>query len=196
MKNLGQQKGFSLIEILTVIVIISILAAIAALSVFEAIREGTVSRERDLLVAAVQEAKARSISSRPSGIRFAGGGGSYDIIVMKGNCSTTSATLCNGDTDCPATEYCSMGAFRYDGNISRITVLSTHSPGTGITVGWTRLTGSGNCASATDNILWFDRKGIPRCANWGLGMTSLTVTMAGSTKKVSIDEAGRVKYEN
>jgi len=196
MRFLRQQRGFTLIEILAVIIIVGIVSALAVLSVFEAIREGTVSRERDVLVSTIEETKARSISSRPSGIRFAAGGGSYDIIVMRGNCSATTGTLCNADTDCPATEFCSMGAFRYDGNVSRITVLSTYILGGGVTVGWARTTGSGNCASATDNILWFDRKGIPRCSNWGLGMTTINVTMSGRTKEVWIDRAGRTRYEN
>jgi len=189
-------QGYSLVEVLTVVAIVSILASIAALSVFEAIRDGTLSRERDTLLANIEEAKARSISSRPSGIRFNAGGTSYETIVMRGNCNANPATLCNADSDCVSPDYCSMGAFQYDGNSSRIHVLNTYNFPSGMIIGWTRQTSASECSNATDVLLWFDRKGVPRCSNWGLGMTTLDLTLSGKTKSVVIDRAGRVKYEN
>jgi type IV fimbrial biogenesis protein FimT len=67
-----------------------------------------------------------------------------------------------------------------------------------------------------DNILWFDRKGIPRCSNWSFGMLTILIkkdsTLSDATckgadntaltsdddrrcKAVVVDTAGRVRYE-
>lgn len=198
MRYVSLRGGYSLVEVLTVIVIVSILAALASLGVYETIREGTLSRERDTLLANIEEAKARSISSRPSGIQFVDGGASYQIIAMRGECANTAPVkLCITDTDCTASgSFCSLGNFRYDGTTGKIQVLSTHELGNGVTVSWNRVTSAGECSSAADKLLWFDRKGVPRCTNWGLGMSTLTVTMGGRSKTVIIDSAGRTRYEN
>lgn len=198
MRYIRTCEGYSLVEVLTVIVIVSILAALASLGVYETIREGTLSRERDTLVANIEESKARSISSRPSGIQFMAGGTSYQIIALRGLCTNSiTVTRCVSDTECTAAgSFCSLGNFRYDGDTDRIQVLSTHVLGNGVTVAWNRITSAGECSNAADAILWFDRKGVPRCSNWGLGMSELSVTMGGRSKTVNIDSAGRTRYEN
>jgi len=41
--------------------------------------------------------------------------------------------------------------------------------------------------------LWFDRKGVPRCKNWGLGMGTIKISNGKSFREIVISKNGRFK---
>lgn len=56
-----------------------------------------------------------------------------------------------------------------------------------VTLSWT------NCSG--DKELWFDRKGIPRCKDWGYGDGVIRLSKSGKIKLIKLEKTGRIQYE-
>lgn len=182
----GCQAGYSLVEMLVVIAIASVLISIATIGFSQFITNSKLNEYRDNLLSYIQEARTRSITSMPYGIVFAAN--SYQFVMLKdGRCSTTTATACNIDSDCPSGEVCNSGNFQWDSVDSSVTVNN-------VSLGNYTLTWNG-CSNVTDHTLWFDRKGIGRCVDWSYGMGTITITSGSMSKTLVIDSTGKVKYE-
>jgi len=69
----SEMRGFTLIELLVTISIISILIVIASLQAVSWIRESTVSENRDMLLADIEDVKLKSLTGYPQGIFVIGG---------------------------------------------------------------------------------------------------------------------------
>lgn len=195
----NEVKGYSLIEVLTVIVIVSILAGLSSIAYRAIIVQGAMHQARADLVATLEQAKTLSITGLPHGIVF-DNDRQYRLVQLNEQtyCSTSTGTTgCNTVTNvpCPAGEYCTKGNMRRDATDSLVT-LETHTVGNLVQVSWNRsIDASSPCVSATDSELWFDRRGVPRCSNWELGMSTVSVVSGSRALPITIDRAGKIRYE-
>jgi len=165
-------KGYTLVEMLVVIVIIGILISMATIGINAFLRNSKLNEYRDGFLSMVEEARTRSIVSVPHAIEFVNGS-NYRLVRLN---DVNNNFIVDGS----------------EGN----TVIESASLKSDYTISWNRDTsGADPCTDASDSLLWFDRKGIPRCNNWGLGMSTITFTSKSMTKQIVIDRAGKIKYE-
>lgn len=168
---LKDNKGITLVELLAVIAIISILAGMAAISFNNFYVNMQLIEMRDNLLGLIQEARMRSVASLPHAVSF----------------STNAVTMLRlNDTN---------DNLRFDASDSYVAVGHQIAIPVGMTVSWNRTTGTDLCAAASDSFLWFDRKGMPRCSNWGLGPCTITIAKGSNSISIVVDRAGKVKYE-
>lgn len=185
-------RGFTLIEVLTVIMIIAILCTLAFIGGRGMLRSSQLNDSRDQFMAAIEEARARSVTGRPHGIVI-DSASAYRVVRLSdsGYCSKTTTTACNC-TDgcasaCPGGEICLFGDFRRQGTESIVSLYTVNLKSN------MQISRSNACG---DGEIWFDRKSIPRCSDWALALTTILFTKEGDTRKITLDKSGRVKYEN
>lgn len=198
-------KGVTLIELLIVLLIIGIISALVTVDTSWWIRETRLTEARDTMLADIENAKLRSITGRPHAVFFfmpsAPALNRYELHQL---------TDTNGDFIPDPNDTTEP---KPNLGVAEVKGYNCQSPYTTITPG---IAGNdaycfpqdykislSNCT--TNNRLWFDRKGIPRCSGWGLGMATITLfrdTNANNTldsgelsKTIIIDTVGKIKYE-
>ena len=194
------RTGVTLVELLIVIAIIGIIVLFATIDTAWFQRDARVTEARDRLLADIEEAKLKSITTVPHGIVVASAGAtSYTVVqLMDYRCSNSSTTACLADSDCTSPGTCTVtGNFKRDTGEATSTV-TTGSLSTNVKVNWNNGT-----------ELWFDRKGVPRSSTWLSGAGTFTVwydadndsDFAGDDvsveprKTIILTNMGRVKYE-
>ena len=161
-----EMRGVTFIELIIVLTIIGIITLLAAVSVRWQANESRLSAMRDKFLADCEFIRINSIAREPHGIFMYPD--KYEIRRLHD-------TNKNFIRDTGESTYLFPAP---DG-----TVLLSE----GMNLLWN------SCKK--NNELWFDRKGIPRCQNWGLGMGTFTFKRDDQKKTISIDRAGRIKYE-
>jgi prepilin-type N-terminal cleavage/methylation domain-containing protein len=161
-----EMRGVTFIELIIVLTIIGIITLLAAVSVRWQANESRLSAMRDKFLADCEFIRINSIAREPHGIFMYPD--KYEIRRLHD-------TNKNFIRDTGESTYLFPAP---DG-----TVLLSE----GMSLLWN------SCKK--NNELWFDRKGIPRCQNWGLGMGTFTFKRDDQKKTISIDRAGRIKYE-
>ena len=179
-------KGFTLIEVIVVMVIVGIVVVLALVNIEWFQRDVKLTQMRDQLLADLEYAKRMSIAQAPHGLFLysnkyearlltdADGnfirGASEATTVFPGTCDGSPSTTCTSAAGCPSGQSC----------------VGSYPLPTSMVLTWD--TCSGNLE------LWFDRKGIPRCNNWTVGSGILTLTRSGQTKAISINSTGKMVY--
>lgn len=181
-------RGLTLIELIVVIAIIAIISTLATVNIQWWMRDSRLNEIRDVIMADLEDIKLKSVTGVPHGIRFEGSK-NYSIIVLE-------------DLD---------GDFIKDLN-EPVKVFNNPNPSlfplpSNYIIKW------GNTQE-----LWFDRKGRPRNADWGLGMGSIKICYdesrdnkccdpkerecnppedkeAETLKTIVISREGRIQYE-
>jgi len=192
------ESGLSLVELLVVIALIAIVASFSTY-IMDTYRRAVISKIRDDVLSTLERARTLSITSVPHGMSCSGS--QIALVGLKdGRCcpkdNTTpcppNATPCYDDSDCGSGDQCDPGNYILDENDTKVLE------------GWYTLPASysicciGSCASY---VVWFDRKGVPRDASWGLGMTTVRINHInkdGSSTEVStitVSPSGRIQYE-
>lgn len=138
-------KGLTLIEILIVLVIIGIIALLMTVDTSWLMRETRVSEARDRLLADIEDVKLKSIAQVP-----------HAVVISS---ATSYKKVSLNDTN---------GNFMKD--TSGIPETSTDIPNSTVTLPLNVRVSWNNGSE-----LWFDRKGIPRTANWGYGSGTFVV---------------------
>lgn len=188
----NKMRGFTLIEVLTVIVIISILCTLAFIGGRGMLISSQLNESRDQFLAAIEEAKTRSVTGRPHGIVI-DSTSVYRLVRLtdSGFCSKTTTTACNCtdgcSSPCPGGEICLFGDFRRQGTESLASLYT-------VTLKSNMQIARANACG--DAELWFDRRGVPRCSDWSLALSTISFSKEGNTRSITLDRAGRVKYEN
>lgn len=191
----NQVKGLSLIELMVTIAIMTILMAMATLAYRAFIVQGALHQARSDLVATLEKAKAQSLTGSPHGVVF-DSNRQYRLVRLReaGFCSKTTTTACTQNSDCPG-EFCMMGNLRREAGES-LDLLETHDTGNLVRLAWSRSSDVVEpCTGTGDDELWFDRRGVPRCSNWGLGMSRITLSAGSTTMDVTLTRPGKIQYE-
>lgn len=178
-------KGFTLIEIFVVVLIMAIILGIASFSI-NVITQARTGKVRDAVLGMIEEARLRSITSVPHGVRC--DGTTVQLLALRdGFCSHDNNIRCISDDECGGGNFCNPGDYRL--NTGEETVIRESYQ---IPYGYT-ICCLNSCNAYT---IWFDRKGVPRDASWGLGMTTVKINKGAKTlAEMTISAAGRVKYE-
>jgi prepilin-type N-terminal cleavage/methylation domain-containing protein len=161
-----KMKGFTLIELIIVISVIGIVSVIAPVGIDWWLSETRLTEARDKLLADLEFVRRQSITGEPHGIFFYTN--KYEIRHLD-------------DTNDNFVRDAGESAFLFPGSDGTIELMSD------VTIAWNSCSGG--------NELWFDRKGIPRCNNWALGMGTITITKDSRTKGLVINRTGKIKYE-
>ena len=159
-------KGYSLIELIVVITVTGILVLLTAISVTWQRTEAQLLETRDRLLADIEFIKINSVTREPHGILFFSE--KYEVHRLDDK---------NKDFFRDALEKTVIQAGP-DGTV--------HMPD-GMSITWNSCGGN--------NELWFDRKGLPRCKNWGLGMGTFLLVKGSQKIKLTLDSVGKITYE-
>jgi prepilin-type N-terminal cleavage/methylation domain-containing protein len=185
-------KGYTLIELLTVILIIAILCSIAIIGGSALLTSSLLNEARDQFLSLVEDAKIRSATGHPHGINIAS---ATEIQLIRlddsGYCSATTTTACDCTSGCahacPNGEICLFGDFRKQ-NAESVVVVSSSRLKSSIQVARNN--------ACPDGEIWFDRKGLPRCSDWSLALSTIRFTKGTTFMDITLDRSGRVKYEH
>jgi len=193
------ESGLSLVEILVVIALIAIVSSFSTY-IMDTYRRAVISKIRDDVLSTLERARTLSITSVPHGMRCLGN--QFALVGLKdGRCcpkdNTTpcppNATHCYDDSDCGSGDQCDPGDYIKASNENDTKVLEEYTLPASYSICCI-----GSCANY---VVWFDRKGVPRDANWGLGMTTVRINHInkdGSSTEVStitVSPSGRIQYE-
>ncbi len=180
-----RERGLTLIELLVVLALMALIFTMAN-SMMSTYRQSRLNKLRDDFVGTLEKARLLSMTSMPHGVRCTGTTFSL-VTIQDGSCSNNGSVRCSRDSDCGAGNVCLPGDYVVNTGESPIELESRNVP-QGIT-----LCCLPSCANYT---IWFDRKGIPRDASWGLGMTTVSLGVEGSQSvSITISAAGRIQYE-
>ncbi len=186
----NNSKGLSLIELLVAIAIVALLIAIGNYAI-GTYRQAMLTKLRSDLVSSLERARWLSMTSMPHGVYC--GSDRFSLVVAKdGRCSNDAAIQCLKDDDCGEDNLCLPGDYMVTSGES-VVILETRSIPRNLSLCCTS-----SCSSSTVTKIWFDRKGVPRDAIWGLGMTTISISIASesmSVKFVTISSSGRIQYE-
>ncbi|MGC8718720.1 MAG: pilus assembly FimT family protein [Thermodesulforhabdaceae bacterium] len=181
----NNSKGLSLIELLVAIAIVAILVSMGSYAV-GTYHQARLTKFRSDLVSYLERARWLSMTSMPHGVFC--GNDSFSLVVAKdGRCSNDEDIQCLKDDDCGADNLCLPGDYKVTSSETVVT-LETRSIPQGFTL----------CciSSCSPYTVWFDRKGVPRDASWGLGMTTISIKGKGNESvQVTISASGRIQYE-
>lgn len=156
--------GYSIIEQLIVISIISILLVISYLSITDYIENAKLQNFQNILLSDLEFVKLNSIRRQPHGIFIYND--RYEIRKLIDENNNFIRDSAEG-TDL----------------ISGINPII--SVPNNIYLAWN------GCSGNVE--LWFDRKGIPRCKNWGLGMGTIKLFNNKISRQIVINKNGRFK---
>ena len=184
------ESGLSLVEILVVIALIAIVSSFSTY-IMDTYRRAVISKIRDDVLSTLERARTLSITSVPHGMSCLGN--QFALVGLKdGRCRANANTPCYDDSDCGSGGPCDPGNYILDENdttkvLEEYTLPASYS-----------ICCIGSCANY---VVWFDRKGVPRDASWGLGMTTVRINHInkdGSSTEVStitVGPSGRIQYE-
>jgi len=181
------ESGLSLVEILVVIALIAIVSSFSTY-IMDTYRRAVISKIRDDVLSTLERARTLSITSVPHGMSCSGS--QFDLVGLKDGRCRANATPCYDDTDCDGNGPCDPGNYILDENDTKLEVYTLPASYSICCIG--------SCASY---VVWFDRKGVPRDASWGLGMTTVRINHInkdGSSTEVStitVSPSGRIQYE-
>jgi len=184
------ESGLSLVEILVVIALIAIVSSFSTY-IMDTYRRAVISKIRDDVLSTLERARTLSITSVPHGMSCSGS--QIALVGLRdGRCRANANTPCYDDSDCDNGP-CDPGDYMkaLDENDTKVLEVYTLPASYSICC-------IGSCASY---VVWFDRKGVPRDAKWGLGMTTVRINHInkdGSSTEVStitVGPSGRIQYE-
>jgi prepilin-type N-terminal cleavage/methylation domain-containing protein len=185
------ESGLSLVEILVVIALIAIVSSFSTY-IMDTYRRAVISKIRDDVLSTLERARTLSITSVPHGMSCLGN--QFALVGLKdGRCRANANTPCYDDSDCGSGDQCDPGDYIKASNENDTKVLEVHTLPASYSICCI-----GSCANY---VVWFDRKGVPRDASWGLGMTTVRINHInkdGSSTEVStitVSPSGRIQYE-
>ncbi len=182
-----KSEGLSTVELLVVMAIMAVIFSIAT-SIMNMYARARVEKTRDDILSALEKARISSITSVPHGLKCSTN--SFEVVVLKdGICEGASDIKCADNDDCQNNGPCGPGNYRLDSGEETKTIEKRNIPTK------LKLCCLSSCSTHT---IWFDRKGVPRDASWGLGMTTIEIKNEENNEtleKITISASGRIKSE-
>jgi len=186
--SLKSESGLTLVELLVVIGLMAIVFSFLTY-LRDTYRQSVIIKIRDDVLSTLERARTLSITSVPHGFKCLGD--KFSLVGLKdGRCHSDNDKPCYNDNDCDSGDRCEAGDYRKTSDEDDRELESHTSP-----VGHSLC-----CISSCSNYtIWFDRKGIPRDASWGLGMTTVKINSINkdsiTTVSITISPFGRIQYE-
>ncbi len=193
-------RGFTLIELMLVIVVIGIVITLTTIELTWWMRESKLTEFRDRWIADLEDIKIKSITRYPHGIiceplR-------YRVVALKDMRCSTNNQPCLPETsvaDCGAPDLCTViGNFMKDNIEGSYTIPIAENP-------FELMPRYPNYRFDCPQEIWFDRMGVPRTDNWELNGVTFRVyyddngnnayDIGELNKELTVDVVGRIRYE-
>lgn len=196
-KGIKEAHGVTLVEVLVVMAIIIALTVLVTVAGDWFLRENKLIEYRDQLVSDLEYTKLQSITKLPHYV-FLNSTSSQHYYELRELLTDTDGdfypdageTIQNIGWQEARGYNCDMNS---TGDNDAFCLKDEYN------ISWT------NCGGGSSEELWFDRKGIPRCDTWALGMGTITLYRDENgddtwqspelSKTITIDMVGRIRYE-